>query len=159
MITHLKSTNKRGGKNHFQLRGNPVLGYDWWRVWDFIDRPDEFIGPKQRLPLYALEELSELSQAPLLNSRREARHIEATLCLFAGEDDNGIPHVESVDWLRQYTRPDGKDYTVDHGYMVVTSVPGDETCPSEIWESVLVSPTDVNLLDSEYRLVWKRQEE
>lgn len=147
VINHLKARTKQA---HYRLDNQNL----WWLSWSY-DRPDQLVGRTSALPIYAQVELSILEAEPQLGNTRESRHIDTSLMFFPDDDHNGIPHDQNVDWLRHYKRPDGGDYTIEHGYMVVTAVPGDETCPVEIWESTWVPPARVDLLSSPYRLVWK----
>jgi hypothetical protein len=165
MVAYLKAAPKHGYRNHFELRGHGNrrdgdLG--WWRVYDH-DKPNEFIGTEDNLPLPARRELAALRAEPLIGSIRQARHINASLLLFPNDPHNGIPHIQSVNWLKQYPYALTKTtehlyYTTTRGYMVVAAVPGDETCPTEIWESVYLAEgkRKIDELDSSYRLVWKR---
>lgn len=130
-ITHLTSQQSSHLQDHFERRG-----------------------------LGTLDQLAKLRAEPEIGERRKARYIDASLHFFPGEEHNGIPHRESVDWLRQYARADSGVYRDCRGYLVVTAVPHQEDCPLQIWES---APSErcpeLDVLDSEYRLVWKRQEE
>jgi len=76
-----------------------------------------------------------------------ASKINAALIFNPGEDHDGIPHIENVEWLRQYyPQADAtKGYLVD----------GDESWPEEIWESTTAS---IGMLNSRYVKVWTREE-
>ncbi len=139
-----------------------MVGDGRWRCY-YTDRnsvvyPASVVGKEAKLPLYARVQLAQLRRDPEMGSFRAARYIDASLLFFPEDKDAAIPHDQSVDWLRQYpkqARPG--DYATDRGYLVVTAVPGDETYPVEIWESAGGHPkTRVDLLDSNYVLVWRR---
>lgn len=157
-ITHLRSRRKSHAPNHFELRG----GLCWWLVFDAVDAPPEFVGSEDHLPVYAREELDLLRRPPVCGMVRAARHINASLLLLPEDPDAGIPHGESVAWLRQYMHSHlgNGTYTERFGYQVVTDPPGDETYPVEIWESRQPhgGKSRIDLLDSKYILVWRRSE-
>lgn len=156
LITHLTSQRKQHLSNHFEIRGSHHTGYLWWLVFDSGDYPPEFVGTEDQLPSYARAQLHKLRQAPRIGDRRSARHISAHLTFFPGQDHNGIPHDQNVDWLRQYRR-NGGHYSVAKGYLVVLIGPSNEDYPLEIWESHGSSTVDE--LGSVYHLVWKREPE
>lgn len=128
-------------------------------MFDETDSPPELVGAERFLPKHAYDQLQRLRQEPAVGERRKARYINASLCFFPGQAGNGIPHRESVDWLRQYARPTSGEYREEKGYLVVTADPHHEDYPLQIWESFLTRRClELDVLDSEYRLVWKRHE-
>lgn len=123
-------------------------------LWSLMGE-EEFVQDGGPCDYQGNQTMTTSGPAPQISDIRAARHIDASLLLFPKDPSNGIPHDQSVDWLRQYKRPDGEDYDVRKGYLVVTAVPGDETYPTEIWESDSRRGGRIDLLDSPYRLVWK----
>lgn len=166
-ITYLKSRRKEHLKTHYELRGTLERGQggrSWWLMYDNIDRPPELIGPEENLPKASREELARLRAVPKLGQRRRARYIDAHLHFLPGQDHNGIPHDQNVDWLRQYKRkatsPGCGFYSVEKGYLVVLIGSHNEDYPLEIWESRSMPwAKAIDELDSEYVLVWRREED
>lgn len=155
-INYLESNRKKHLKNHFELRGSPELGYSWWLVFDRTDSPPEFVGSESRLPGYARDQLARLRADPEIGDRRKARFIPAHRMFFPGQDADGIPHVQNVEWLRQYQHAISF-YSAEKGYLVVLIGPHNEDYPLEIWESH--GSAVIDELESSYRLVWKRPKE
>ncbi len=159
-ITHLSSHRKSLISNHFEERLTEAFGRDWWLVFTGPDKfKTEFVGGDDKLPKYARDQLAKLRAEPEVGDRRKARHIDMSMAFLPGEEHNGIPHDQNVDWLRQYPRPTGR-YRLSRGYLVLCDPHGNESYPVQIWES---RPTqrfpEQDLLESSYALVWKRQEE
>lgn len=160
-ITYLTSKSKKHLSNHFELRGlgTPVRdgGSSWWLVFDRTDSPPELIGSEDQLPIYAREQLRALRVEPKARASRKARYIPADMIFSPGEAHDGIPHEESVEWLRQYVRqpPSGR-YSDYKSYLVVLDSEN-EDYPLQIWEH---RPTkwcpQPGLLESSYTLVWTR---
>ena len=80
-----------------------------------------------------------------------AEKIDANKIFSPGEEDNGIPFNETLDWLSQYTHGDnGEPLNPNKSYLLI----GDETAPEEIWESVTNDPTKNNRLDAQFKRIW-----
>lgn len=160
-ITHLTSQRKQHLSNHFELRGTLERGQggrSWWLVFDKTDHPPELVGSEKNLPGYAKAQLAKLRLVPQVGERRQARYIDAAMCFFPGQDHNGIPHDQNVDWLRQYRRLEvgGGAYSAEKGYLVVLEH-RNEDWPLEIWEHLRTRhQPDPNHLSAQYTLVWKR---
>ena len=143
-ITHLTSLRKRHLTNHFELRGLGLPVRDgspcWWLVFDSADFPPELIGAEHLLPSYAVKQLAQLRADPKVGARRRARHIDVSTSFFPEMEHNGIPHGQSVSWLKQYKRQSATGrYSTEKGYLVVCVPHYDESYPVQIWESCRVS--------------------
>ncbi len=158
-IDYLPAVRKPHQKAHFALRGDLEIGRQWWLV-RADDAPPKLVGPEENLPGYAQRELAMLRARPTIRQRRLARHIDAHLCFFPGQRENGIPHRQNVEWLRQYTKARGGEYNVEKAYLVVLEYPRNEDYPLQIWEEAKSRPrVGPNHLNARYHLVWIREEE
>jgi hypothetical protein len=161
-ITHLPSQRRKRYKTHYALRGSPEIGYSWWLMHEDVDIPPALVGKEEFLPKHAYDFLQRMRAEPKVGERRKARYIDAHLHFFPGQDHNGIPHDQNVDWLRQYHRLSVGEgsYSVEKAYLVVLVGPINEDYPLQIWESRRSAKyPDGNHLDAVYTLVWKREED
>lgn len=72
-----------------------------------------------------------------------------------GEEENGIPFNENLEWLSQYTTGEAeKPLDPEKCYILI----GDETNPDEIWESQDPDPDTRDKIYSIYQRIWRNPE-
>lgn len=81
-----------------------------------------------------------------------ADQIPTGIMFIPGEEENGIPYSQNLEWLAQYTHGENQGpLDPEKVYLIL----GDETAPEEIWESVLTDPENRDKIHSPFQKIWR----